>query len=161
MLDFLKQTIYVQIAPDRLTIRNPKQGLAVSEIPEIAVARAPRSKVLGVGADARTHKNVPAVEIANPFAHPRSMVSDFTLGEQVLKAFLARAMPKSLLASSPTVILHLMGDPAGGFTQVEVRAFREMAHGAGASKVTVWQGPQLTDQDLLSGNFPSSGKVLL
>lgn len=160
MLDFFKQTLYVQIAPDRLTVRNPKENVTISEVPEIAIARTPKPTVLGVGTDARSHNAVPSVEITNPFAHPRSMVSDFTLGEQVLKAFLARARPKSLLAPSPTVIMHLTGDPAGGFTQVEARAFREMALGAGASQVTVWQGPRLTDQELLSGTFPSSGKVL-
>ncbi len=159
-LDFFKQTLYVQISPNRLTVRNPKQGVTISEVPEIAVAQTPKPKILGVGAEARAHSATPSVEISNPFAHPRSMVSDFTLGQLVLKAFLTRIKPKSLLAASPTVIMHLMCDPAGGFTQVEVRAFHEMALGAGASKVTVWQGPQLTDQELLSKTFPSSGRVL-
>jgi len=56
--------------------------------------------------------------------------------------------------------MHPMGDPAGGFTQVEIRALHEMALGAGASQVKVWQGRPLTDQELMSRQFPSDGRVL-
>jgi rod shape-determining protein MreB len=56
--------------------------------------------------------------------------------------------------------MHLLGNPAGGFTQVEIRAFHEMAIGAGAGEVKVWQGRALTDQELLSGTFPADGKLL-
>lgn len=53
-----------------------------------------------------------------------------------------------------------MDDPAGGFTQIELRAFHEMALGAGAIQVKLWQGRALNDQELISGQFPDSGKVL-
>lgn len=66
----------------------------------------------------------------------------------------------SFLVPAPRAIMHPMGDPAGGFTQVEARAFHEMAIGAGASQVKVWQGRALSDQEVLTGTFPSSGKVL-
>ena len=56
---------------------------------------------------------------------------------------------------APVVVIHPLGKPAGGFTQVENRAFREMAIGAGASEVTVWNGRNLTDQEVLSKRFPS------
>ena len=65
-----------------------------------------------------------------------------------------------MLAVSPRVVMHPLGDPAGGFTQVEIRAFHEMALGAGASDVRVWQGRALTDQELLSRTFPADGQVL-
>ena len=67
---------------------------------------------------------------------------------------------RSFLAVSPRIVLHLQGDPAGGFTQVEVRAFQEMARGAGASQVLVWQGRNFTDQELISNRFPPDGRVL-
>jgi len=58
--------------------------------------------------------------------------------------------------------MHPLGEPAGGFTQVEARAFHEMALGAGAAKAMVWRGRNLSDQELLSGQFPSgsAGEVL-
>ena len=56
--------------------------------------------------------------------------------------------------------MHLLGDPLGGFTQVELRAFREMAWGAGAVDVVMWLGAALTDVQLLKGDFPAVGKIV-
>lgn len=160
MLASLMPTVYVQVSPERLTVRNARTGEAISEVPEVAIAHDPKPRIVGVGTEARSHKSTPSVKIINPFAHPRSLVSDFTVGEQLLKAFLRRLQGRSIFALSPKVVMHPLGDPAGGFTQVEIRAFHEMALGAGASRVVVWQGRGLTDQELLSGKFPSGGQVL-
>jgi rod shape-determining protein MreB len=160
MLNYFTQIIYVQVSPDRLTVRNPKTGESLSEVPEIAISNTPKPRVIGVGKEARLHQSAHSVQIVNPFSHPRSMVSDFTVGEKTLKAFLQRMKINSFLAPAPKVVMHLMGEPAGGFTQVEVRAFHEMAVGAGASQVKIWQGRTLSDQELLSGQFPSDGSVL-
>ena len=160
LFSYFAQVIYVQVSPDLLTVRNAKTGKFVSEVPEVAIAYDPKTRIVGVGKDARSHKSEASVKVINPFAHPRSMVSDFTAGEQMLKAFLARVKGSSFLTPAPKVIMHLLGEPAGGFTQVEIRAFHEMAIGSGASQVTVWQGQPLSDQELLSGQFPSRGKVL-
>lgn len=153
-------TIYVQVSPERLTVRNIKTGQSISEVPELALAGGPVRKILGVGDQARALSSNFGVEIVNPFAHPRSLISDFILGEQVLKAFLRRVQGRSLLAVSPLLIMHPLGNPAGGLTQVECRAFHTMAQGAGAAKVTLWQGRNLSDQGLLSRQFPEDGQVL-
>lgn len=160
MFGYFNQVVYVQVSPDRLTVRNPRTGESFSQVPEVAIANDPKPRIVGVGKDARLHQSTPSVQIVNPFAHPRSMVSDFSVGEQVLKAFLRHVKGDYFLAPAPQVIMHLMGEPEGGFTQIEARAFHEMAIGAGASQVKVWQGRALSDQELLSGQFPSSGKVL-
>src|SRR6185503_16609774 len=110
--------------------------------------------------EAHSHKSVPSIRVSNPFAHPRTVVGDFTLGERVLKAFLRRLQSGAFLALSPRIVLHPSGNPAGGYTQVEARALHEMASGAGASNVVVWQGRALSDQEILSGQFPPEGKVL-
>jgi rod shape-determining protein MreB len=160
MLKFLQSVAYVQVSPERLTVRNPKSGVSVSEPPEVAIVRDPKPRILGVGTAARSTQTDSSVEIVNPFAHPRSLVSDFTVGEQLLKAFLRRLNGHSLLTLSPTVVMHPLGNPAGGFTQVEIRALHELALGAGAAQVKVWQGRALTDEELLSGEFPAGGQVL-
>lgn len=43
---------------------------------------------------------------------------------------------------------------------MELRALRELALGCGASRATLWQGPALTDGELLSGQYPSTGQTL-
>ena len=98
--------------------------------------------------------------IVNPFGHPRSIVSDFTVGEQLLKLVFRQILGKSWLAGAPNVVMHPLEEPAGGLTQVEYRALYEMALGAGAGWATVWQGRSLTDQEVLSRSFGSDGPQL-
>lgn len=159
LLSFLAPLVYIQISPERVTLRNVKTGESVSEPPQLAIAQGDRPSVVAVGAEAAAHAGG-AVRLVNPFAHPRTLVSDFTAGEQLLKALLRRMQPKWMLAVSPRVVVHPLGEPAGGFTQIEVRALHEMALGAGASEVRLWQGRPLTDQELLGGTFPAQGQLL-
>lgn len=160
MFDAFKPPLYIRLSPVRLTVRNVKTGAFVSEVPEIAISRGPRPKLLGAGNDAALYKSSKSAQVTNPFSHPRSLMSDFTLGEQVLKAFVKKLPKSHVFAPAPRVLFHLQGDPAGGFTQVEVRAFREMALGAGASDVTIWQGQDLADEQVLSRDYPPTGRVL-
>jgi rod shape-determining protein MreB len=159
LTSLLNSTLYVQLAPDRLTVRNPKSGAAFSEVPEVAIARGPKNRIVGIGNEARAHANDPSVVIINPFSHPRSLVSDFVLGEQLLKEVVRRVNAKAMF-NAPRVVMHPLGEPAGGFTQIEARALHEMAIGAGASEVKVWAGRKLTDGEVLSGTFPSEGELL-
>jgi rod shape-determining protein MreB and related proteins len=159
LLSFLSPLFYVQISPERLSIRNVKTGETLSEPPQIAIEHTPKARILAVGAQAAAASGT-SVEVVNPFAHPRSLVSDFTVGEQLLKSFLSRMGPRSLFRAAPRIVFHPLGKPEGGFTQVEIRALHEMALGAGASEVVVWEGRSLTDQELLAGEFPQGGRVL-
>jgi len=93
--------------------------------------------------------------VVNPFAHPRTLVSDFTVAEQLLKYQLLRVLKPRFWRPSPCVVMHPMGKADGGYTQVERRAFREMALGAGASQVFLWIGRPLTDAELLARKPPS------
>jgi rod shape-determining protein MreB len=160
MLNMFKSIRYVQLSPQRLTIRNPQTGVSISEVPEMAIAYEPKEMIVGVGAEARAHAADAAVKVINPFAHPRTLVSDFTAAEQLLKAFVRRMQGRSFLALAPTIVMHPLGEPEGGYTQIELRALREMAMGAGAAKVVMWVGPVLTDEEVLSGKFPDGGAVL-
>jgi rod shape-determining protein MreB len=160
MFDAFKPPLYIRLSPVRLTVRNARTGGFISEPPEIAVSRGPKEKILGVGNEAALHRSSKSAEVFNPFAHPRSMMSDFTAGQAVIKAFVRKLRKSGPFAPAPRVVFHPQGDPAGGFTQVEIRAFREMALGAGASEVIVWQGQDLTDEQVLSRHYPPTGRVL-
>ncbi len=157
MFSALQPIIYVQISPERLKLRNLKTSESIEEVPELAISEPPNRKILAVGPQARMVAASQTAEVVNPFAHPRSLVSDFTVAEQLLKHQLRRILGNSLLSFSPYIVIHPLGAPAGGFTQVERRAFREMAIGAGASEVHVWTGRPLTDQELLSKQPPPNG----
>lgn len=157
MLSALQPVVYIQVSPERLALKNLKTGESISEVPELAISAPPKPKIVAVGQQARLAAASQQSEVVNPFAHPRSLVSDFTVAEQLLKHQLRRVLGNSFLSLSPYVVIHPLGSPAGGFTQVERRAFREMALGAGASEVHIWTGRPLTDQEVLSKQPPPGG----
>ena len=158
MLSFFQPRIYIQISPHLLTLKNLKSGLEISEVAELALSVPPKPKViLGAGAEARVAAASEPAQLIQPFAHPRSMVSDFASAEALIRVQLQRALGKGWLRVAPSVVIHPLGNPDGGFTQVELRAFREMALGAGASTVRVWTGRPLADHELLSDQVLSGG----
>jgi rod shape-determining protein MreB and related proteins len=159
MLSPLTSVFYVQISPDRIVVRNVKTGEFLSEVPEVAIEHNPKSKLVGVGNEVKAFSGRSGVLVFNPFTHPRMLVSDFTVAEQILKTMIRR-MKRSFFAASPVIIMHPIGNPLGGYTQVEIRVFRELAIGAGASEVIVWRGRSLLDQEVLAREFPRDGEVL-
>jgi rod shape-determining protein MreB and related proteins len=156
---FFNRCLYVQVSPDRLTVRDPSTGKQFSEIPEVGLVRDPKTRIAGIGTNARSAVAGLNGEVVNPFGHPRSLVSDFTVAEQLLKAVVKRVLDGGIFSFAPKIVMHPLGDPAGGFTQIERRAIREMGLGAGASKVIVWVGRNLTDSELLSEKFPAEGEA--
>jgi rod shape-determining protein MreB and related proteins len=175
----LKPTIYIQISPEQITLRNLRTGVSITEIPELAVSQTdklgldvllrqnvlapnvlprqngsvfnvlPRqNKVLAIGQQARATAAAEHAVLINPFAHPRSLVSDFYAAETLIKHLLKSLLANSFFALSPRIVMHPLGSPEGGFTEVELRAFKEMALAAGASEVFVWTGHMLSDQEL-------------
>lgn len=160
MLARLRPTVYAQLAPERLAVRDVRSGRAYAAVPIGAVLTGPLPRVIRVGDEARTASADRPLQIVNPFRHPRMLLADAALGAQVLKGFLARLYPRRLVPRLPVLVLHPRVDPAGGFSAVEVRALREMGYGAGASKVILWQGRELLERELRALEFPSGGKVL-
>ena len=82
-------TIYIQISPERIALRNVKSGETITDIPEIAIGKNP-VVILAVGMEARQIAARRDADVINPFAHPRSMVSDFTVAEQLLKYYVKK-----------------------------------------------------------------------
>ena len=55
---------------------------------------------------------------------------------------------------------HPRVNPEGGWTQIEIRALHELAMGAGASRVVVWHGREISDEELREQRFDAGGEVL-
>jgi rod shape-determining protein MreB len=160
MLGFFRPTVYAQLTPDRLSVRDVRSGRSYAARPVGAVLTGPIRKVVRVGDDALTASAARPLEIVNPFKHPRMLIADFTLGQQVLRGFLKKLYPSSLLPRQPVLVLHPRVDPSGGFTEIEIRALHELATGAGAARVLVWHGRELLQRELLSLQLTSGGKLL-
>lgn len=163
MFNSLFPVFYLRISPQQISIRNVRTGDSFTDTPDVAIQQGAQKTILAVGAATGQARLQPDVEVHNPFAHPRSLLSDFTLGLQLVKLVFKKILlrqPWRHLLPAPRVLLHLQGMDEGGYTQVEIRGMREMILGAGASDVILWQGAELSDAQILSRNYPPGGEVL-
>jgi rod shape-determining protein MreB len=93
------------------------------------------------------------VEETGDFSHPRSILGQFLAGEQTLARAVTAAYPGRLLKPRPALIVHPKEVLDGGLTQIEERALTEMALGAGAFQVAIWQGPDLDPAQVAAFDF--------
>lgn len=145
----LSPCFYVQMRENRLTVINVATGDRWDQAPLLALeANAKGIKsVVAVGDEAKRRVG-PGIEVVNPFAHPRTLLSDFSVAEKLLQEVFKAMSKSSLMPTSPAVIMHPLEKLDGGLTQIEVRAMRELALGAGARDVLVREGAELPAQDI-------------
>lgn len=156
-------TLYAQLSPQRLLLRNAQTG-ALFDQPAVLALRAKaggvRKQVAAVGEAALALGGQPGITLAHPFVHPRTLLADFVLAQELLKAALRTVWRPGWFALAPRLVLHPLGEAQGGLTPIELRALHELGQAAGARQVQVWQGPPLTDAQLRSGQYPAQGQVL-
>ena len=160
LLDYFRPIVYVTLKPDLLSVRDVRSDRVVAAPPVAAISREPKPRVLGIGEEAKAAAAGGNAELVNPFKHPRTLISDFTTAELVLKGLLKKLFEGRLFVAAPVIVLHPRVDPDGGFTQIEIRALHELAMGAGASKVVVWHGRELGKDELSRLEFASGGERL-
>lgn len=160
MLRYLRPIVYAQLDPERLSVRDVRSGRTFAARPVGAVLTGPIRRVVRVGDEALTASADRPLQLINPFKHPRLLIAELGLGQQVLRGFLKKLYPARLVPRLPVLVLHPRVDPEGGFTDIEIRALHELGRGAGAARVLVWQGRELLQRELLSLRLISGGKVL-
>jgi len=164
MFEAFKQILYIRLSPEFISIRHINTGKTLTCKPLLAIDTRGNRKVLAFGDEAQLQANRHAVQIVNPFVHPRTLLADFTCASVLLKGLIRKVFSEGpsarLLMFSPKIVLHPCVDPEGGFTQVELRALHELCLGTGAAKAIGWQGRALTDQEIVAGTFPNEGKIL-
>ena len=81
------------------------------------------------------------------FTTKRLLVGEFSVAEQLLKSGINK-VHTGILIASPIIVIHPLEMVEGGLSQIEDQALRELAAGAGARKVLVWVGHELTDDEV-------------
>ncbi len=79
------------------------------------------------------------------FSHQRSVIGDFAAADKLLKS----GMKSLKKLTRPIAVMHAIELAEGGLTALEHRALSELALGAGASKVIVWEGTELSDDEVI------------
>ena len=119
------------------------RGIVLDEPSVVAIRQegGPNGKktILAVGTEAKAMLGrVPGnIEAIRPMKD--GVIADFTITEQMLKQFIRMVHESKLLRPSPRIIICV---PCGS-TQVERRAIRESALGAGASQVFLIEEPMI------------------
>ena len=164
MVDLLtrifRRNVVVRISPSRLWMRDPVADLTFDEPPLMAISAPPRRTVLAIGREALALRGKPGVTVVNPFEHPRTPIADFIIAEQILKHVLRGKLGRRMFLPAPAMVIGLDSEPEGGLTPIEIRALKELAIGAGASRSYVWNGPRLSDEQVVQLRFPTTGDVL-
>ena len=117
------------------------QGVVLNEPSVVAIKHLAgvggKKNVIAVGREAKSMLGrVPySIEAMRPMKD--GVIADFTITEQMLKHFIRTIHSNSILRPSPRIIICV---PCGS-TQVERRAIRESALGAGASEVYLIEEP--------------------
>nr|WP_256355246.1 rod shape-determining protein [Pseudomonas sp. PDM33] len=155
VFDHFSSTLYLKLSRQWISGVVLPSGEAFSERPLLALRYEDgKPRVLAAGEAAQQLQGQEGVEIVNGFDHPRSLLANFSFAEMTLKLLVGRLAPRSLLKAAPVLILHPQELLEGGLTQVEIRGLYELCRGAGARKVRLWTGHELTQEELRSGQFP-------
>lgn len=85
-----------------------------------------------------------------PFTTQRLLIGRFDAAERCLRDGLARVVRGGWLRPRPHVLVQPMAMTEGGLSQIEQRAFTELAYGAGAGRAVVWVGDELADEEALA-----------
>lgn len=161
MLNYFRNTLYIAMTSELIEITHAETGRKLAEPPLLAIeTKRGRDSIVAVGSMAKQLTDKPNIRIENGFRHPCTLLADFAIAERTLRYLIKQALPKSFFIAKPLVVLHPLAMLEGGLTQIEIRAFAELASMAGASQAYVWQGPNLTIEQLRKRSFPEEGRLL-
>lgn len=138
---FYSQDIAIDLGTANTLIYARGRGIILDEPSVVAIRQenGPKGKavVLAVGLDAKgmLGRTPGSIRVIRPLKD--GVISDFTVAELMIKHFIRKVLPTRILRPSARIVVSV----PGGSTQVERRAIRESAIGAGASKAYLIEEP--------------------
>ena len=114
----MSAAVYVRIARDRMRLRKVDSGDDIEVLP------------------------------AAPFTTTRLLVGEFAVAQAALKEGIVKMYGRRWFRPAPFVLMHPLEMTEGGLSEIEKRILQELAIGAGARKVDVWVGPELSDAEV-------------
>src|SRR5690554_1189046 len=87
------------------------------------------------------------VHATEPFTTERLLVGTFSVAEPLLTQLITNVTPRSFIRQNLRVVIQPMELIEGGLSEVEERILKELALAAGAFKVAVHAGAELSDAE--------------
>ena len=116
------------------------KGIVLNEPSVVSIhheSNSNKKTILAVGLEAKKMLGRTPGSISAIRPMKDGVIADFTVTEQMLKQFIKKVSPSRFLSSSPRIVICV---PCGS-TQVERRAIKESALGAGARRVELIEEP--------------------
>jgi len=138
-------TVYIQIWENRIKVTDVPTREVYDEAPLVAIeTNAKGQKIISaIGNEVKSIIPNNEIEIVNPFSHPRVLLDDFFVAEKLLQHTFHLLLGKKFISPAPLVVIQPMEKIEGGLTMIERKAFTELALGAGAREVALYQGSEL------------------
>jgi len=89
-----------------------------------------------------------SIQSPKPFSNQRLAIADFSEADKTLRAYVKEFYDEKLFKPSPIVVMHQRVKTEGGLSEVEERILKELGLSAGGRQVYVWQGEELSLQQL-------------
>jgi hypothetical protein len=115
----IKSTLYVRVSRNKLHVRHIESGRSAH------------------------------VTSDTPFTTNRLLMGNFLAAEAALRKGFTEVQAGSKYLAAPRVVMHPLEMVEGGLSGVENRVFMEVADCAGANRIAVWVGHDLSDQEVL------------
>jgi len=151
ILDRFGTVLYVQIWEKRVKVTDITTKIVFDEKALVAVKNENGKKSIEAVGNNVTVVSNGNISVSEPFSHERLLLSNFTLAE-ILLQYIFNTLIKRKIFVGPKVVIHPMEKTEGGLGQIEIRAFRDLAIGAGARDVKIHQGKELS---ILNFNYES------
>lgn len=143
------QRLYIQVSASRIKVLSLKTDRVYDAPPLVAIgAETGKFKIVAAGRDAQLLQRDQSLNVVNPFAHPRTIIGDFTVAEKLIEHAIREVTKGCWFAPFKEAIIHPEGDFEGGLTQIEYRALNELCLVAGCRRHTVYEGRPLTRSEV-------------
>jgi len=161
---FLRRTYYIRIGADRLRIDEVGGTPVFDDLAVVAIRTDSRGRKLiaAVGRAAEKLAGATDIQVVRPFANPRTVLDDFTVASKLMQhgvRQLVLAQGWSAMKPLARVLLHPLRRFEGGLTQVELRSLRELAESCGARLTAVYEGRELTMDEVEAFKFDGTGRA--
>ncbi|RBP44820.1 hypothetical protein [Arenicella xantha] len=101
------------------------------------------------------HSAAVTLQPQHTFSSARLAIAEYEVVEKLLDEIVGYSKWKYFLKPGPTLIMNqqYLGEK---LSSVEIKVLQELAYGAGAREVYIWQGKKLDSQDIENGLYKNS-----